>query len=165
MIANGGKISLHANALGFRIHSKKMQSIPLSKDDFKLLSFKFLFHKEMNYDIKCEDYCVIYKLSSEDLRNIIEGNPYNYQYYCMMKDKDKNDPSEFETLNCDICKSLSRHTVFNCPKIHYIPLKQLVIIRYNEKKEEKPKYKLPLNIRDIYQKYACHPLLEYFLNH
>jgi hypothetical protein len=71
IIANGGAISLHANSLGYRIHGKKMQTIPIEKKKYKLLSFNFLFHKEMKYDIKCDDYCVIYKLTSEDLRAAI----------------------------------------------------------------------------------------------
>ena len=89
MIVSGGEISLNASCLGYKIHGKQIQSIKLDKNQYKLLSFDFLFNKEMKYDIKCLDYCVIYKMSKEELCKIIQNNPYNYQYYCATRDKDK----------------------------------------------------------------------------
>ena len=77
------------NEVGYRIHGKKMQSIKLSKDEYKILSFNFLFNKEMNYDIKCVDYCIVSELKNKDLYSILKNNSYNYQYLCMTKDKDK----------------------------------------------------------------------------
>lgn len=87
-----------ANSVGYRIHGKEMQSIKVKKSDYKLLSLNFLFNKEMKYDIKCKDYCVIYTIKKSEICNIIQSNPYNYQFYCMTKDKYLFDPDQFETF-------------------------------------------------------------------
>ena len=66
-----------------------MQSIKIDQNNYKLLSLNFIYNKILNYDIKCEDYSVIYQMNRDGFRELIESNSYNYQYYCMLKDQDK----------------------------------------------------------------------------
>ena len=77
------------NEVGSRIHGKKMQSVKLSKNEYKILSFNFLFNKTLDYDIKCIDYGIVYEMKNEDLQSILKNSAYNYEYLCMEKDKEK----------------------------------------------------------------------------
>ncbi len=50
----------------------------------------------------------------------------------MIKDKDKFLPNEFELTDCQLCKK-ERHSVFKCPKMHFLPLAVHVIHKYKSK--------------------------------
>lgn len=49
----------------------------------------------MNYDIKCIDYIIFYKISLESFLSILHNHPYDYEYYFMIKEKDKFLLNEF----------------------------------------------------------------------
>ena len=57
------------------------------------LHIAVLLNQLLEYDIKCRDYCIVYQLSKEKFKEIILHNPYNYQYYCLMRDKDQYNPN------------------------------------------------------------------------
>lgn len=71
----------------------------------------------------------------------------DYELYCLMRDKALNMPDDFELFSCEICKG--KHTKFNCPKLHFIPIKQHIAYRYIYKvKKDK-------NYRKYSKRYEC----------
>ena len=73
----------------------------------------------------------VYHLDIEAFEKIIKDNPYNYQYYKTLKDKDRHNPSEFEVFVCEHCEE--KHTIVDCPKFHFVPIKQFVISKHLQK--------------------------------
>ena len=49
----------------------------------------------MNYDIKCIDYMIFYKITLKSFLSILQNNTYDYEYYFMIKEKDKYLLNEF----------------------------------------------------------------------
>ena len=72
---------------------------------------------------------MIYKLSHDDLLNILRESSMDYLHFCFLRDKNKSNIDEFEVLNCELCKKDQKHTKFTCPKLHYVPLHQMVIYK------------------------------------
>ena len=58
----------------------------------------------------------------------------DYHHFCFLRDKNKSTLDEFEVYPCEYCPG-KHHTKFTCPKLHFIPLKQLVI--YKEQSKER----------------------------
>lgn len=77
-----------------------MQTLKISKNEYKILSLNFLVNKPLQYDMKSADFTSIYRLSKSTMEDIIRSSPYNYQYYCMLRDKEKVNPNEFEVIKC-----------------------------------------------------------------
>lgn len=113
--------------IGLASHGREVQSIKIPPKEFKILSLYFFINKEINYDIKCKDCAIVYSLPRKDLEAIMSTNSSSYEYYCMMKDKDRFNPSEWETHKCDLCSV--HHTVFDCPRLHFIPINNIIIAR------------------------------------
>jgi len=47
------------------------------------------------YDIKCLDYSLFYTISFDKFLSIMKQSEYDYEYYFMVKDKDKYLINEF----------------------------------------------------------------------
>ena len=47
----------------------------------------------------------------------------------MCKDKNRFNSSDWETQLCKLCDNNDRHSHFDCPKLHFIPLKNMIIAR------------------------------------
>lgn len=59
------------------------------------MSLDFLFNSFFPFNVKCLDYTVMYKMNQKALIQVLKDNPYDYEYFCMMKDKDKLLLNEF----------------------------------------------------------------------
>lgn len=65
LVFNGGGFGYAYNN-GNSIHNGKiMQYFGVSNDEYKIASLEFMFGKKLKYDIKCTDYALIYKISTE----------------------------------------------------------------------------------------------------
>lgn len=60
----------HSGSFGFSYnHSKAkkngniIQEIKVNKDQFKIVTLDFIFSETLNYDIKCVDYAIFYKMN------------------------------------------------------------------------------------------------------
>ena len=51
----------------------------------------------------------------------------------MLKDKDKYNQSEFEVFACEHCENKEKHTMMDCPKFHFVPIKQFIINKHLQK--------------------------------
>ena len=131
MIFNNGKFGLAYNNGSLKTNGQIIQTYTVKADEFRIASLDFLLDQPLNYDIKCIDYTIFYKVGLKAFLSILENYPYDYEYYFMIKEKDKFLLNEFEIEKCHICLN-ERHTMFKCPRFHYIPLKQHVIGRYTK---------------------------------
>lgn len=149
MITNNGIISLCFHRPGLRSHGKIFQKLKLEEKNYQLLSLYFILNKSLKYDIKATEYSVIYRISKEALEKILKTNPYNYQYFLMLREKDKFNRSEFEVFKCEVCEK-EMHSFYHCPKLHFLPISQIVIENHKKKKrEERVRFKSLKNIKKI----------------
>lgn len=66
----------------------------------------------------------------------------DYQLFCVLRDKDNNIIDENNLYPCSICKK-SYHTKFDCSRLHYRPMKQLVVLNYLEKQNKMKNKRIP----------------------
>jgi hypothetical protein len=78
--------------------------------------------------VKSLVYSVLYHLEHDKLIDILEESPMDYELYSYLRDKNKNVIDEFEVFPCEHCKT--KHTKFNCPKLHFIPITQHVVNKH-----------------------------------
>lgn len=77
----------------------------------------------------------------------------DYIHFCFLRDKNKSTPDEFEVLDCDQCKRGIKHTKFTCPKLHFIPIKQMSIYKdIHHSKTSKNKRNQNKRLRILLQK-------------
>lgn len=50
----------------------------------------------------------------------------------MYKDKDRFNECDWEIEKCNVCNKV-RHTRFSCPKLHYVPLKNMIVAKAIQK--------------------------------
>ena len=51
-------------------------------------------------------------------------------------------------LPCEVCKGNHKHTKFTCPKLHYIPLEQIVIHKSNYKEKRLRNKRIEIDYRE-----------------
>jgi hypothetical protein len=93
-----------------------------------LIGLNFITFKKPNYEVKSLVYSINYSLSYDRLIASMQKSRGDYEYFCFLRDKNKNMPDEFEILPCASCKT--NHTKFDCPKLHFIPITQHVVNKY-----------------------------------
>lgn len=59
--------------------------------------------------------------------NILRESDMDFEMYSYLRDKNKNILNEFEIFPCEFCPQ--KHTKFECPKLHFIPITQHVIFK------------------------------------
>ena len=75
----------------------------------------------------------------------------DYLLFCLLRDRNRSIPDEFEVHNCLICGKGQKHTKFTCPKIHFVPMHQMVIHKYNYTA------KILKNMRDLDSNWRIQP--------
>ena len=103
-------------------NGRVMQHFKVESKDYQVASLDFLFENKLSFDIKSTDYCIFYKISTDDFIKILKNCSYDLEYYFMVKDKDKFILNEFELCECQVCRK-EFHSVFKCPRLHFMPLK------------------------------------------
>ena len=94
---------------------------------------------------------------------MIKDNPSNYQYYKTLKDKDKHNQNEFEVFTCEHCENKDKHTMVDCPKFHFVPIKQFVINKHLQKINPQKKKVFPSRkeIKDLKRRKKYQPWKEF----
>ena len=67
-------------------------------------------------------------LNFAEAKELIRKSVFDFQTFCQIRDENKHIIDEFETIECSFCQS--NHTKMKCPKLHYLPLKQMKIYKY-----------------------------------
>lgn len=175
LIANNGRIALTMNRVGSSTHGKEIQAFDIGGDEYKMLSMYFFANKKVNYDVVCKKYTIIYSLKQEALQELLLTNPYCYELYCMNRDKDKCNENDLEIMSCELCRETkAHHTLFECPKLHFMPIRNMLILKTlskdptkikrvmnskKRKREPRPTYKpLKLYVTELDGEFGRHYL-------
>lgn len=95
MIFNNGIFGLAYNNGSLKTNGQIIQKYNVKSDEFRIASLDFLLARPLNYDIKCVDYTIFYKVGLKPFLTILKNYPYDYEYYFMIKEKDKFLLNEF----------------------------------------------------------------------
>lgn len=87
----------------------------------------FITLARQSYDIRSKDYSIVHRLRFEDFKAILVNFAKDYEFYCFLRERSKYILDEYETVRCERCSA--KHTKFDCPKLHFIPLKEHIIQR------------------------------------
>ena len=121
-----------------------------------MISLDFIKNKSLNYDIKSEGYSVLYTLSLDNFKDSLKSSEMDYQLYCLLRDRDQCILDEENIYPCSICKN-KYHNKFECSRLHYFPLKQMVVFRHlnkvNKHKMERSKFIRPKIILSTLENY------------
>lgn len=117
----------NCNFNDFVIDRVKIKDSSESSKPF-LLGLEFMTRRRPIYEVKSLEYSVIYQLEYEKLIKNLKESEMDYHHFCFLRDKDKTVIDEFEVFPCEHCPK-QFHTKFSCPKLHFIPLKQMVIYK------------------------------------
>ncbi len=101
---NGGGFGYAFNNGHSGNNGRIMQHFDVPSNKYRIATLDFLFKNKLEFDIKCTDYSVVYRLSTEQLIKILNNHSYDAEYFFMIKDKDKFLPNEFELTDCQLCK-------------------------------------------------------------
>lgn len=63
----------------------------------------------------------------------------DYELYAYLRDKNKYIIDQMEVLKCEFCKT--RHTKFQCPRIHFIPIPMHVIDKWRNSYNRSKNYR------------------------
>lgn len=100
LVFNGGGFGYSFNNGNSANNGRIMQHFDVSSNQYQIATLDFLFKNKVKYDIKCTDYSVVYKLSTDQLIKILNNQSYDSEYFFMIKDKDKFLLNEFELAEC-----------------------------------------------------------------
>lgn len=89
-----------------------------------------LFNKRssINFSIVCESFCTLAHLSTEDMWKHLQGCEVDYEFWKQFYDSDQALDENWTTKKCEECNEF--HTMFNCPKLTYMPLKSMVYMKH-----------------------------------
>lgn len=95
-----------------------------------MISLGFLKNRKFRFALKSKEYSVLYYLTREDFESCLKENEFDYQLWCSAKDKDEYLFGENEIYECKVCQKDEKHDPFDCPKLHYLPIKQHIINKH-----------------------------------
>lgn len=104
-----------------------------TQNQSKLICVDVLSGQPLNYDIKSLSYSVISYIDKETFQTSIRQSQQDFEFYRQMLDKCKYKINEFGVTLCKFCPN-KKHTVFECPRLHFIPFRHTVPIQYYRKK-------------------------------
>ena len=110
----------------------------------KLLGLDFIKNKTLTHDIRSKNYSIVYTLELERFKEALRASEMDYQLLCMLRDRYEYLLDENNVHACSLCPR-KLHSKFQCPRLHYCPIKQMVIYRYldqtNKLKNSRQEYR------------------------
>ena len=102
----------------------------ITADDSKprIFSLDFIKNHSCNYNVKSLSYSVLYCLSREEFMNSLKSSEMDFQLFCVLRDRDEYLLDENNLYECEVCDK-EYHNKFQCPRLHYLPLKQNLIFK------------------------------------
>jgi hypothetical protein len=128
-ILQSGAVSYFCNEKGRRFRGVPINRVTRTEREKPfLMDLEIVTLRKHGYSIKSLVYSIVHRLQLDDFVRILQGIPKDYEYYCYLRDQSKHKVDEYETVDCPDCKS--KHTYFDCPKYHFMPLHSQVIAKY-----------------------------------
>ena len=104
-----------------------------------IISLDFIKNKTIPYNVKSMSYSVLYFLTREEFMESIQPSDMDYQLFCVIRDKMESSLNENNLYSCPFCRG-EFHNKFECSKLHYTPIRQIVMMKSVHKgKSEKQK--------------------------
>ena len=127
LILRDGKVGYSTKRRNCAYNEMVMDQVQVGDEDRPfLLGLEFLTRCRPSFEIKSLVYSVIYWLDYEQLITTLKESTMDYMHFCFVRDKQRSELDEFEVVPCEFCPG-KKHTKFNCPKLHFVPLTQHVI--------------------------------------
>jgi hypothetical protein len=99
---------------------------------YRQISFKeFIRKQEEKHYVTSVNYCVIYSIEQDDFEGIVRMIKSDFEKYCALRDQDHFDEI-LEGLERNICSS-KKHSKFECPRLHFMPLREIICLKYKTK--------------------------------
>lgn len=134
LILERGELAYLSSKDSFNLANKVINFVVRKEGDKPLLlNLDFLTLRKSAYTIKSKDYSVIHKLSFDSFIESMNCVPKDYEYYCFLRDQSKHKIDEYETIKCESCNS--KHTLIDCPRHHFMPLKETVILKHLQREK------------------------------
>ena len=130
MILQKGKVNFCCNTnKNNSLNNKVVVKIIVGENEkAKLLSLDFIKNRILKYDIVSNDYSILYTLSEENIKEALKSSKVDYELFCLIKDREEYVMDELNIYPYELCKD-KFHNKFDCPKIHFYPLRQMVIYK------------------------------------
>ena len=97
----------------------------------ELLNKKLLeYGEEINYDIVCTEYCRLTLIDFDKFHQVLKESDKDFQFYFQLKDSNNFREMQKSRDLCQHCDS--KHSLFVCPKLHFMPLRSLSFLRHQQ---------------------------------
>jgi|JI6StandDraft_1071083.scaffolds.fasta_scaffold09392_10 hypothetical protein len=73
----------------------------------------------------------MHTIEQEDFEEVVRMTKTDFEKYCALRDQDSFD-EVIEGLECRICNT-KRHSKFECPRIHFVPLREIICLKYKHR--------------------------------
>lgn len=99
MILKEGKIGLSTKLSGSAFSSTTIQTIDIKESENPfLLSLDFISNDRAIYEVKSEEYSILYYLDRERSLEALRTSELDYEHYCFLRDKSRNLKTDFEVF-------------------------------------------------------------------
>jgi hypothetical protein len=111
-----------------------------------LLSSHFFSQTIPTWRLKCLAPSIIYRITEESFKATVSENKEEFEQLMQKRDRHQLSPDAFQLFPCNYCQS--RHSEFDCPKLHFRPLRSCVVSKGSPplKVKKQPKYPSQLRI-------------------
>lgn len=128
-----GTVGMAYNKRGATLNGLVLDKIAVENDETgnPVLLNAFLFNKSKryNYSLICESFCTIGKLEFETMISSLRHSEVDYEFWKQFYDSDQALDEEWTTRECEECHEY--HTLFNCPRRTYMPLRSMIFLKNN----------------------------------
>lgn len=134
MILEEGSIGLGFKKRGSMLNGQIFDQVSVKKGDKTILlttTFLSLF-REKNHELIAQDQSIVWGISFNDFIDTLRNSIIDYQYYFSVLHKHTNDDDEWCSVSCPRCSTEvihSFHSVYDCPRIVYMPLRQIAFLK------------------------------------
>ena len=108
----------------------------------KLLGLEFIKNKTLTHDIRSKNYSIIYTLELERFKEALRASEMDYQLMCILRDRYEYLLDENNVHACPLCPR-KFHSKFQCPRLHYCPIKQMAIYRFLDQTKKMKSPRIP----------------------
>ncbi len=100
----------------------------LIDDSFLTRQDSYRCNKSINFNVIASEYCLVYHLELHDFYSILRKSADDSAYFFKVYHKHNLLPDQWSMIECEYCVG-KFHNKFDCPKIHYCAIKEVVIWR------------------------------------
>ncbi|EAR84038.2 cation channel family protein (macronuclear) [Tetrahymena thermophila SB210] len=116
--------------------------------------FEFFSNQDYSMSAKTMEPVKLLVIEFNEFYQLIKDFPTDYEQFCMIRDKFQFQSRQNLQIKCESCGSLY-HDILQCQKIHFVPNKELVILKNNFSQPIVQRKKRPDEERNIQVNALC----------